>query len=358
MTISVNKLQQLISAGKNILISGPGGTGKTQMILKATEQAGLKVKYFNGATMDPFADLVGIPIPTEDGKDVNYARPHEVDAADVIFVDELNRAEKKVRNSIFEMMQFHKINGDVLPNLKSVVSAVNPVEEGYDTEEMDVSLVDRFDFFLEAEPRADYSYFKSVFGKDYARAGIDVFKRYQNAYKNDNRSSKNKMGYFSPRRLEILMKNFKDFPSRETITQSLRQDIIIDTRQAEIDFKVALSIMPAPKKQESNQFNRNKVVSYLNREDVFFRSTRNASSIIACYEEIVLHENDDGVKELKNEFENKIVRAFSRSITPERMKYLGYQKILKQLPGNKVQEMTKNWNKAKVNSYRTMIFNL
>jgi hypothetical protein len=227
MAITVQQLKQYMEASKNILIAGEAGTGKTEMLKAAASELGLKMKYYSSSTLDPFADLVGIPVPNTITKLVEYYRPREIDEAEVIFFDELNRADPKTINAVMEIIQFKSINGDPLANLRCVVAAINPVDIGYNTEELDIAVRDRFDFFLNSEVVADYSYFKAKYGPTVARTAIDLFKDYQTSYRDDQRSKKNTLGYFSPRRLEKVLDAFLQFQTAEVIAASFPDDIII-----------------------------------------------------------------------------------------------------------------------------------
>jgi len=227
MAITVQQLKQYMGASKNILIAGEAGTGKTEMLRTAADELGLSMKYYSSSTLDPFADLVGIPVPNTITKLVEYYRPKEIDEAEVIFFDELNRADPKTINAVMEIIQFRSINGDPLRNLKCVVAAINPVDKGYNTEELDIAVRDRFDFFLTSEVVADYAFFKAKYGPALARTAIDLFKEYQTSYKEDRRSKKNTLGYFSPRRLEKVLDAFDQFQTAEIIAASLPDDIIV-----------------------------------------------------------------------------------------------------------------------------------
>jgi len=227
MTITVQQLKTYMSAEKNILIAGEAGTGKTEMLRSAANELGLSMKYYSSSTLDPFADLVGIPVPDTIKRVVEYYRPREIDEAQIIFFDELNRADPKTINAVMEIIQFKSINGDPLTNLKCVVAAINPVDKGYNTEELDIAVRDRFDFFLTSEVVADYTFFKAKYGPAVARTAIDLFKEYQVSYKEDRRSKKNSLGYFSPRRLEKVLDAFMHFQTAEIIAASLPEDIIV-----------------------------------------------------------------------------------------------------------------------------------
>lgn len=125
----------------NILLKGAHGVGKTAMVKAAFDAAGLKWKYYSAATMDPWVDFIGVPKEKVDEHGNAYldlVRPRDLAADDVeaIFFDELNRAPKKVRNAVMELIQFKSINGKKFNNLKIVWAAINPDDEDgtYDVE--------------------------------------------------------------------------------------------------------------------------------------------------------------------------------------------------------------------------------
>jgi intein/homing endonuclease len=94
--ITEQKLQQWIESKLNVLFVGKHGTGKTSMIVSAWNNAGLRWKYFSGATLDPWVDFIGIPQKVTDVNGNNYIeliRPKEFanDEVEAIFCDEYNR---------------------------------------------------------------------------------------------------------------------------------------------------------------------------------------------------------------------------------------------------------------------------
>ena len=57
-----------MSEGLNVLLVGNHGVGKSAMVLEEAKRQGLKMKYYSSSTLDPWSDLVGIPVPV-DAKD-------------------------------------------------------------------------------------------------------------------------------------------------------------------------------------------------------------------------------------------------------------------------------------------------
>lgn len=231
MAITVNKIQDYMKNDFNILISGEAGTGKTYMIKKASENLGLKMKYYSASTLDPYADLIGIPVPQNDTKNVDFYRPREIDEAEVVFFDELNRADSKTLNTVFELIQFRSINGEKLPKLRSVMAAINPNDGNYTVDELDMALLDRFDVYLESTPTIDLPYFKNLFGADVAKAVHKFWNDYERNRKMASRGSKNVVGYISPRRMEKIVATFMKLPNRSTISETLPPSVNISANE-------------------------------------------------------------------------------------------------------------------------------
>ena len=172
-----------IKNNMNILFRGRHGTGKTARILEAFEKHGLKYQYFSAATMDPWVDFIGIPKEkTIDGKSyLELIRPKvfEDDEVEAIFLDEYNRAPKKVRNATMELIQFKSINGKKFKNLRLVFCAINPEEDGddkYDVEALDPAQIDRFHALIEIPYTPDLKYFKGKYDENSAIAAVTWWK--------------------------------------------------------------------------------------------------------------------------------------------------------------------------------------
>lgn len=206
---NVEQIKKYIDHGLNILLQGKHGTGKTTVLTQAADELGLKVAYYSASTMDPWADFVGVPVPEELGdgsgrKTLTNVRPHRIDEAEVAIFDELNRADPKVLNAVLELVQFRTINGERLPNLKCVVAAQNPPEEGYNVDTLDEALVDRFDIMINVEPDITVAYLAGVIGDR------RIATHFINWWKQRSAMSE-KASYISPRRLEKMARLYIDF---------------------------------------------------------------------------------------------------------------------------------------------------
>ncbi|MDF1814019.1 MAG: MoxR family ATPase, partial [Verrucomicrobiales bacterium] len=163
----LERLRQAGEQGFNVLMEGPAGTGKTSLVQQVSKELGLRLKYYSASTLDPFVDLVGLPTPVtrEDGtRALEFHRHEEINEAELVFFDELNRAHTKVLNAVLEMIQFQTINGDPLPKLKAVFAAINPSDGDYQVTDLDPALVDRFHVHLKFGNAPDRSWFVEKYG--------------------------------------------------------------------------------------------------------------------------------------------------------------------------------------------------
>lgn len=208
--------------GFNVLLESLHGVGKTALVADLAERMGIKVAYFSCSTLDPFTDLVGIPVPSEDRENLVMVRPRAIDEAELIFFDELNRAETKVTNAVLEIINQRSINGEALPNLRCCWAAVNPVE-GYDTAELDPALRDRFDIFetLDPEPSVDYMVSEGI-SEPVAEACVRWYNDHDGAGHN----------YLSPRRLSKIAMAFEATKSPRIVEKCIPNGIDnADTRK-------------------------------------------------------------------------------------------------------------------------------
>lgn len=202
LTVNDQLLDQMIGVGFNVMFHGKHGVGKTHMVLDAFQRNGLNFMYFSASTMDPWIDFIGVPREQEDadGMFLELVRPKAFrdDTVEAIFLDEYNRAPKKVRNAVMELIQFKSINGHRFPNLKVVWTAVNPDDGNYDTEGLDDAQKDRFQAHIEVPFKPDPKYFAAKFGEHMAEAAIAWWK----SHSDDVRDM------ISPRRLDYALEAY------------------------------------------------------------------------------------------------------------------------------------------------------
>lgn len=168
----------------NVMLSGAHGFGKTERATQCFERNGLKWRYFSASTMDPWVDFVGVPKEVTDEatgeRYLELIRPRDFahDDVEALFFDEFNRAPKKVRNAVMELIQFKSINGRKFHNLRVIWIAINPADENetYDVERMDPAQEDRFHIHFEVPAVPDLDYFTSRYGKDVATVALEWWK--------------------------------------------------------------------------------------------------------------------------------------------------------------------------------------
>ena len=152
----------LIKTGKPVLLIGEKGVGKTSVLRSMSANFDMTMHELNAATLDPFVHIVGIPV-TNDGK-VEMNPPDELFNAQILFIDELNRADRPTRNALFEIICDKSVNGRKLPNLQIVVAAMNPPDSVYQVDELDDAMDDRFLYRFNVE--RDISFAKKLVSAD------------------------------------------------------------------------------------------------------------------------------------------------------------------------------------------------
>jgi hypothetical protein len=169
-----------IEMGYNAMFIGRHGVGKTHKIQAAFERNGLKWRYFSAATMDPWTDFVGVPKERTEGDltFLDFILPRDMadNSVEALFFDEFNRAPKKVRNAVMELIQFKSINGRKFPNLKLIWTAVNPDDDDdldFDVEPLDPAQEDRFQIQVEIPYKPDLAYFQKKYGPESGKGAVD-----------------------------------------------------------------------------------------------------------------------------------------------------------------------------------------
>lgn len=181
----------------NVIITGTHGIGKTMMVQSLAEKINLKFKYYSASTLDPYSELIGIPVPNKKTKTIEFYRPQDLENAEFIFFDELNRVTNpKVLNTVLEIIQFKSINGVPLKNLKMVWAAINPPNGNYQVEEMDPALMDRFHAYIEMKAEINEEYFNSILPSKLVKVLSDWWFELDENQKNN----------LTPRRMEYIGK--------------------------------------------------------------------------------------------------------------------------------------------------------
>lgn len=221
----------------NLMLIGWHGTGKSESVFQLAKKHNLKVKYFSCSTLDPYTDLVGVPVPKMDENGHEYlqmVRPREIDEAEFIFFDEFNRANPKTLNAIFEIIQFHSINGEKLPNLKCCWCAMNPPDQEYQVEEVDPALLDRFHVYIEMKPRPNIRWMEANGLPTAVAMALKTWWDEQDRKKRDFKS------YISPRRLYMIGQVYMATQNAESLRGTLPPGGVFDVDKLRRMLEVAL----------------------------------------------------------------------------------------------------------------------
>ena len=150
-----------IEKGKNILMVGSSGCGKTDATFKAAESIGKEVTYFNlGATQDPRSTLIGNTHYSKDSgtyfSESSFVRAIQQENA-VILLDELSRANPEAWNILMTVLdpiqRYLRLDEkDDSPTIKvakgvSFIATANIGTEYTSTRVLDRALLDRFTLF-------------------------------------------------------------------------------------------------------------------------------------------------------------------------------------------------------------------
>lgn len=137
---------------KPVLLEGPSGVGKSECVRAVAEKdLGIACIALDLSLLEP-PDLIGLPV-VANGR-TSYAPPTTLpsDGAGILLLEELNRAERYIRQPVLQLLSARRLNEYVLPDGWSVVAAINPPDCEYDVEPLDTALLDRF---LRLRVRAD-----------------------------------------------------------------------------------------------------------------------------------------------------------------------------------------------------------
>lgn len=114
---------------KNTIITGPTGTGKTEMVSKIAEKLGLNVYVYDmGAMQDPISSMLGTHRIVDGGSKFDYADFVErVQQPGIIVLDELNRAPQMAMNILFPCLDSRReLRVDIAGNSDKRVVKVHP----------------------------------------------------------------------------------------------------------------------------------------------------------------------------------------------------------------------------------------
>lgn len=147
----VDVLSLAYASGQPVMLEGPHGVGKSQLVEEAANSLGIGYIVRDLSLMEP-PDLIGLP-KFENSKTV-YAPPSFLPTTGkgLLVLEELNRCEKYMRSPCLQLMTARCLNDYMLPTGWLPVAALNPAGEAYDVQELDPALQSRF---IRIQVRAD-----------------------------------------------------------------------------------------------------------------------------------------------------------------------------------------------------------
>ncbi|MBC8171427.1 MAG: MoxR family ATPase [Anaerolineae bacterium] len=152
-----------------LLLVGPHGTAKSLLVERIAAALGLEMRHYNAALLN-YDDLVGIPLPTENGDSLRFIQtPGTIWGAEFVFFDEISRCRADLQNKLFPIIHERRVVGIKLDDLKLRWAAMNPpapdepdsraMTGAYylGSEPLDPALTDRFPFVIDVPDWSDLS---------------------------------------------------------------------------------------------------------------------------------------------------------------------------------------------------------
>lgn len=150
-----------------LLLVGPHGTAKSLLVERIAAALGLSMRHYNASLIN-YDDLVGIPLPDEDGESLHFvATPGSIWDAEFVFFDEISRCRSDLQNKMFPIVHEKRVSGIFLEKLRYRWAAMNPpAPDDADgssgkyylgSEPLDPALADRFPFVVSVPNWGDLS---------------------------------------------------------------------------------------------------------------------------------------------------------------------------------------------------------
>ncbi|NJR12407.1 AAA domain-containing protein [bacterium] len=149
------------------LLIGLHGTAKTFLVEQVAASLNLIYRHYNASLLN-YDDLVGIPMPDEDGTHLRFiTTAGAIWQAEFVFFDEISRCRPDLQNKLFPIIHERRVVGMDLPCLQHRWAAMNPpasdtaemdsVQSYLGSEPLDTALTDRFAFIIPVPAWRDLS---------------------------------------------------------------------------------------------------------------------------------------------------------------------------------------------------------
>ena len=142
---TIKEVIQLCRAAEiSLFIWGQHGIGKSSIVKQTADFLGIDFIDFRCAQIDA-VDLRGFPDRGSDGR-THFLPPVDLpnDGEGILFLDELNRANREVLSAAFQLVLDRRVGQYQLPRGWSVVCAGNFDSDDYAVTEIDSAFADRF----------------------------------------------------------------------------------------------------------------------------------------------------------------------------------------------------------------------
>jgi len=161
-----------LDPAQSVLLMGNHGIGKSDCVRLAAQELGvpcvdirlsqcdvgdLKGMPFNVKGQTYFAPPDFYPLREDDAAELSDFLGQEVKAgapAGILFLDEINRANREVQQAAFEIVLDRRLNQRRLPDGWRVVAAINDNDSLYSVNELDPAFLDRY-FVVKFRPTSD-----------------------------------------------------------------------------------------------------------------------------------------------------------------------------------------------------------
>ncbi len=116
------------------------------------------------ASKSLFEDVIGFPNPMKMQTGVLYYLPSPITIWNkkFILIDEISRANPAMQNKWLEIIRSRRLMGKIIPNLKYVFSAINPLNYS-GTNPLDSALADRFFIIVQVPTSFSRSNLSKIF---------------------------------------------------------------------------------------------------------------------------------------------------------------------------------------------------
>jgi len=149
--------KKIMKAGEIPLLWGHFGVGKTDIAKQIATETKRELIILIISQMEP-GDLIGLPVRDMEQKKTTFLKPDwwPEDEYTLLFIDEINRAHKSIRNAIMQLLIDRRIHNHILPNGVWILGSANPPDDEYDQAELitDPAFLSRF-FHLEITPNTN-----------------------------------------------------------------------------------------------------------------------------------------------------------------------------------------------------------